>query len=507
MFDKVNEKNESSSKKRLIHNAFFSSLSWILPLLLGFIATPIVVKGLGYEEYGLFSLILGLISYSFTFGIGRAVTKYVSEYRSQFKTTEINEIISVTLWFSLILGIAATIFIVLGAETIVIDVLQIGNKNHVTAIKALYLACATISFLMVGQVFQAIIQALHRFDRNSLLIGINGVLLTLGNIALVLGGFRLNALLAWNLLVTILNCLLFFHSAKKLLPEFRLTFQIRSRIINLIFKYGTGIIGYQIFGNILLIFERAWIIRKLGAENLTFYVVPMALAIYMHGLINSLILVVFPAFSELRDDAEKLLNLYRKATKIIFALVVFLAFNLICANKIFLKVWIDEEFSEKSYQILTVHVLTFSVIAVLTVIWQLAEGSGHPRFNAFISFIWLAVALPLMILTIEQLQNYGVAVSRLIGVVVTIPMVFYGERLFLGNVQWKFWGEMILLVIPAAAAAAFVEYQIFNLFAGNILTMISGGLTAAVIYSSILWRGNFFNSLEIGIGRRISDNL
>ena len=58
-------------RKRLVKNGVFSALSWFFPLLLAFIVTPIVVRGLGGELYGLYAVILGFISYSFTFGIGK----------------------------------------------------------------------------------------------------------------------------------------------------------------------------------------------------------------------------------------------------------------------------------------------------------------------------------------------------------------------------------------------------------------------------------------------------
>ncbi len=486
----------------MIHNAFFSSLSWFLPLVLGVIATPIVVKGLGYEEYGIFSLILGFISYSFAFGIGRAVTKYVAEFRVQNKTAEINEVISATLFLSIFLGVIAAVATVVFSKIIVRDVLQIDENNQETAIKALYIACATIGVIMIGQVFQGIIQALHRFDRNSLLININGIILTAGNIALVFGDFGLNALLTWNLIVSIVNCLFFYHSAKNLLPELQLGFRVSGKILRLVSVYGLGIIGYQIFGNAILIFERSWIIRKLGAESLTFYVVPMTLAIYLHGLIGSLILVVLPAFSEMRGDREKLLNLYRKATEIIFALVVFLAVQLICGSKIILKLWISEEFSGLTHALLIVHVVTFSLYALFNVIWQLAEGFGHPRFNAFISFFWLVISVPLMILLIGEYQNYGVAISRLTGVLLTVPLIFYAEKQFLGAVQWNFWMKLILLVVPPALLMALVEYQIFSRFDANLLTLIIGGALGTSVYVLLLWKGNFFESLKDVIGRR-----
>ncbi|HEX8638874.1 MAG TPA: oligosaccharide flippase family protein [Pyrinomonadaceae bacterium] len=497
MSGELNRKNEPAQKKRFVANAFFSSLAWLMPLILGFVATPIVLKKLGDEDYGLFSLILGFISYSFTFGIGKAVTKYVAEYRNLNKNVEISEIISATFWFSIILGFVAALAIVPFSTFIVADVLQIADDMHDEAITGLYIACATICFLMIGQVFQGVVQALHRFDRSSLLITVNGILLSLGNIALVGAGFRLNGLLVWNLAATTVNSLLFYHSAKRFLPEFQINLRVRASIVKLIFKYGIGIIGYQIFGNILLIFERSWITRNLGADNLTYYVVPMSLAIYLHGLIGSLILVVFPAFSELRAERARLLSLYVKATKIIFALVVFLAVNLICASSIFLKIWISEDFSGKSHRLLIVHVATFGLIALMSVMWQLAEGLGHPRYNALTSFIWLIIAVPLMIFSIEYWQNLGVAMSRLIGVFVTFPLIFCGEKLFFGAIQRRLWLKLALNVVPAAGLTAFAEYQIFQRFQADLITLIGGGIAGAFIYGLVLWKGNLFENREI----------
>jgi hypothetical protein len=272
---------------------------------------------------------------------------------------------------------------------------------------------------------------------------------------------------------------------------------MRASIVKLVFAYGTGIIGYQIFGNILLIFERSWITRNLGAENLTYYVVPMSLAIYLHGLIGSLILVVLPAFSELRAEKELLLNLYLKATKIIFVLTVFLAVNLICASRVFLKIWISQDFSEKTHQILIVHVATFGLIALLSVMWQLAEGLGRPRYNALTSFVWLAIAVPLMIFSVEHWQNLGVATSRLIGVSVTFPFIFYGEKLFFGAIQWRFWRKLTLTVVPAAGLTAFAEYQIYQRFDADLYTLFGAGTAGAIIYGLVLWKGNLFESEEI----------
>jgi hypothetical protein len=170
---------------------------------------------------------------------------------------------------------------------------------------------------------------------------------------------------------------------------------------------------------------------------------------------------------------------------------------LICASRIFLKIWISEDFSAKTYQLLIVHTATFGLIAVLSVMWQLTEGLGHPRYNAIISFIWLIVAVPLMILSIEQWQNFGVAASRLIGVFVTFPFVFFGEKLFFGAVQWGFWGRLVLTVTAAAILMAFAEYQIFQRFEANPVTLFGGGMAGTIIYGLVLWKGKLFENGEI----------
>ncbi len=83
-------------KSNWLRSAFFGFISWLLPLGLTFYATPLVVRRLGVEEYGLYALVLGFVSYSFTFSIGRAVTKYVAEFRATGETEKINEVLAAT---------------------------------------------------------------------------------------------------------------------------------------------------------------------------------------------------------------------------------------------------------------------------------------------------------------------------------------------------------------------------------------------------------------------------
>ena len=301
---KKDEKNQSKVS-RLVYNGIYGSLSWFLPLILAFVATPIIVRGLGNEKYGIYALILGFIGYSFNFGIGRAVTKYVSEFLAQNRVEDAIEVVSSTYYISIFLSVAANLLIILFADLIVKDVLLISPERQKLAIYALYISGGTIFVLLISQIYQALIQSAHRFDRLAIIMNVNGVLLAAGNISLVWFGFGVLPLIWWNLFITIVSGFLFFISSRKFLPQLKTSFKFNLKSINLLGKFGLGIFGYQICGNIILLFERGWITRKFGEESLTYYVVPMTFGIYILGFTISLVQVVFPVISEMLEEREK----------------------------------------------------------------------------------------------------------------------------------------------------------------------------------------------------------
>jgi O-antigen/teichoic acid export membrane protein len=215
-------------------------LSWFLPLGLSFVATPIILRGLGIEKYGLYTLVLGFISYSFTFNIGKAIVKYVSEFQATNKTEKISEIISATLLLNLIVGGLGMLLVLFFSKWFVVNVLQIESALQDEAVTAFHLAAWLILATMFSQAFSSIIQAVHRFDVYSYItIGTN-CLLAAGNIVLALANQKIETLLVWSLLLTVLNSAIFYFYARRLIPEFALKIVFPKEILRLILRYSAG---------------------------------------------------------------------------------------------------------------------------------------------------------------------------------------------------------------------------------------------------------------------------
>lgn len=476
-----------AQRRSLAINSLFSVMAWVFPILLGFISTPILVRNLGHEAYGLLAIVLGFISYSFTFGIGKIAGKYVPEFRADNEPEKVTEVVSGTFWLSLAIGVVGSAALMAATPFIVRDLLLISPGSQQTAIYSLYLAGAVGLAIMLSQVFQFVLQGLHRFDNYLALTNVSGLLLGGGNIVLAIYGFGVPALMTWNLIVVASVGFLFYLQARRLMPSMKLVTGVSPEMTATIARYAGNILLYQIFANVLFIFERSWVMRKFGAEGLTYYFIPMLLATHMHGFIASLVLAVFPVVNEILKDRERVAMLYRRANKIILAIMIFTVTNFIAAGALFLKLWVSPEVSAASYDLLIPHGLTFGLLGIGIMAFQLAEAFKFPALNVIITGSWMVLAIPAMIFAADIWQSEGIAWARFTTALVTIPIVAYAERRFLGNVQWRFWCAVGVRVLLAAGLMAVVERLVLSsLNLNSYLSLVLAGTAGSLIFVGTL---------------------
>ncbi|MGI8639520.1 MAG: oligosaccharide flippase family protein [Pyrinomonadaceae bacterium] len=494
---------QAETSKSIFRNIVYGFSTWIIPLILSFFATRIIVKTLGDKDYGIYALVLGFIGYSFNFSFGRAITKYIAEYRVSGENEKIKDVVSATFFINLAVGIFGVSIIIFISKWLVVSVYQIEEANQEKTILALHLAAAIVFFLMMSQIFNAVLQGIHRFDVYSNIFNLNTIVMLAGNIYLALNGYGFLGLLVWNLVISALTCVIVAVISKRLLPEFGINLRLKPEVVKLVLVYSAGIIGYQILANLLMLFERGWITRQLGAENLTYYVVPMLLSFYIHAFVSSIVLVVFPLASELKNNREKLLRLYTKSTKIVCFFVFFMATTLMIESKLFLTLWLGAEFADKTYLLLIIHTVTFSLVAIQTVSWQMTEGLGYPGYNLIIFVICLIINVLLVVGLTPGYGNIGVAFGRLAGFGTMFFSIYYVEKWFFQRVQTIFWLKLIGALAVSAVFSAIVEKSIISYFQISWLTFVSATICGGIIYCLILWVLGFITDEEKLLVRRI----
>lgn len=486
--------------KKINHskNSVYTFLSWLIPLGLTFFATPFIVRGLGNVEYGIYALMLGFIAYSFTFNIGRAVTKYVVEFNAKNEIENVTKIISATFFLGLGIGTLGTVILYFGAEFFVENVLLIEGAMTEKAVSGLHLVAVSIWFLIMAQVFISVVQATHRFDIYSLISSLTNIFFIIGNVLLVWFGFGFLSLLIWNIVTNCFNGLGFFYYARKLQPGTSITFRFGREMLVLSLKYGLSVVGYQLFGNIFFIYERIIVTRIEGANNLTNYVVPMTLALFLHSFVGSLTLNLMAYSSELfaRKQTAELEQIYKRVSKIVVALVVFIVVTLAVGGRAFLTNWIGADFAEASYQVFAVQMVTFGLLAVLIIAWQFIEGFGLPYYNTISGFSWLVIAAPIMPWLTNHYGIFGTSLARLIGEI-TIPLtILLIERKIFGKILFSFWLKILPTVLLCASVAGLIEYYLLRNLTVNWFSF--GGVVAAsgIIYVIGIFLTSYFSAEE-----------
>ena len=496
-------KTQGQTGKGIIRNALYGSLTWVLPVGLSFVATPVIVRALGNKDYGIYALVLGFIGYSFTFSFGRAITKYIAEYRVTGESEKIRDVISASFFINIIVGVFGVFLICILANWLVSDVFNIEPDARDKTIHALYLASGIIFLSTLNQLFNAVILGVQRFDVYSKLLTTNSFALILGNLLLAYLGFSLLVLLYWNFLVLLIFCFVYAVAAKKLLPEFGLRMKFERATLRLVLRYSASIVSYQILANVLLLFERGWITQRLGAESLTYYVVPMSLGMQLQAFISSLVLVIFPLASELKNDKEKLLRLYTKATKVVSLFVIFLVTTVIVESSTLLRLWMGEAFSQKSSSLLIMHMTCFGFISIMSISWQITEGLGHPQFNALIIGLSTAIGVSLMVILTGDYGNQGVGIARLAGFATIFISVFIVEKWFFYKVQISFWAGLAGNLAVAAVLAALVEYIMSVFLPMNWPTLLLSIFVGGSVYCLVLWLLDFVTTDEKLLIKRV----
>lgn len=497
------ENTQSQTSRSIFKNVLWGFSTWILPVILSFFATRTIVKSLGNQDYGIYALVLGFVGYSFNFSFGRSITKYVSQYRASGENEKIPDLISSAFLINLIVGLFSISIICFFANWLVLVVLKIDAEMQSKSVTALYIASAIIFVSMLSQIFNSILQGIHRFDVYSKIFNFNNFALLSGNLVLAILGYKLISLFVWNLIITCVTCVIFAVGAKKLLPEFKLSLKFQPETLKLILKYSYGIIGYQILSNFLLLFERSWISRHLGLETLTYYVVPMTLSFIIHNFISSLIIVIFPLASELKADSEKLLRLYLMASKVVVLFAVFMGTTLISESYIFLSLWMGAEFAEKSWLLLIVHTVTYSLVAIQAVSWQMTEGLGYPNYNFLIFLVCLVISLSLMVGLTSSLGSVGVAIGRMAGYGTISLSIFYVEKWFFKKVQYEFWLKIIAVLAVSSVLSSLTEKVIVQNFPRNWLVFLAATFSGAIIYFLTVWILGYVSTDEKLLFRRL----
>ena len=102
---------------RLARSILWNAAGIGLPLAVGVVVVPAIVRGLGTERFGFLSIVWMMIGYFsiFDLGLGRTLTKLVADRLGQEREREIGPLVSTTLIIVIVSGVLVSVATALSA--------------------------------------------------------------------------------------------------------------------------------------------------------------------------------------------------------------------------------------------------------------------------------------------------------------------------------------------------------------------------------------------------------
>ena len=503
--------DQNSVSHRTLKNATYTLLNYVIPIAFSVFLTPIIVRKLGLNDYGVFILLntiagfLGLLD----LGTSVALTRYIAllSARKEFERLKIIVQTAQTLYVGLgIVGLAA--FMVLGRIGLSWFKIPLENQPHIWVV--FFLMGIFFFINSINSVLTVAPGALQRFDILSKLSLLQLVLMNFGTLALLLLGYKLKAILGVQVLVVFVISLLFWWRYVKLLPEVPLGLKFSWKECKEIYRFGLLASIMNISSGSFTQLDRLYVPMRLGPNELTYYSLPGNVAQKTSGVIGSIVGVLFPLASSMESEGqvERLAAIYRRSVRNVFVIgAAFTVAMSVFSYKI-LFFWVGKPFADRGWQILIILALTYFLIALYGLLSQVILGLGHVGELAGWASVVALVNLLLLFVLVPIYGIIGAAWAYLGGAFVMPFIMVYLERKFLkvqGNLQFY----IRLLLKNALVSGIFCLLFYFGVlpWVRSIWVLLVVGPGSLIVYIFIYDIFGFFEredrELLLGFGRRI----
>jgi len=407
-----------SSRRLAIRSVAFNWLGRAASLLIAFILTPIIIKGLGREAYGIWAIVMSVASYYALadFGMRGAAVKYIAQYSAGKDRESLNQVLAVSLRVYAILA-AGTIAVSAAVAWLFPYVFDIQQQSTRSVQWTVFLCGAAVSARLLGQVFRAALNALIRFDARNIL-AITAQCLEAGlMIAAVWSGYGLVGMAVAVLFVAVLDQLAGAVVALRLLKPISLSRDNFDRdILGKLLRFGSLNVLVNVSGRASRFSGPIIIGALLEPAVVPFFAVADSLTHKALSLTKSVTSVVMPLSGRLhaQDRREDLAAVLVQTARILLAIALGLAVVFVFMGRSLIELWIGPGFSNDTYPILCVMTAALVVTMVSGGIPSMLTGTGHIRFVAAVQLIRAGITVVLSIVFVLLWGPIGAAWSALL---------------------------------------------------------------------------------------------
>ena len=383
--------------ERIVKNVGSGLLAQAWTALLGLIALPILVRGLGPERYGLLALSLALIGFAAVadLGVGRAASKFIAEDYERDQVVRTQKFVKTALTVSATMGVVGTAVLLLLAPQLVKHVFTIREQMQKQATLAFTLTAAGLIPVLLRILFDGVLAGHHRIAflsagnmiANTLKIGLS--------VAAIVSGYSVVAIIAINVAVCYLHATgLWWYTRYYFAGRIEISLGWDREIARQLLALGVVSTVSWVFANVIFLYADRFLIGIFFPLSLVGYYT-MAFDItskqwYISGSVSQ---AFFPVFSgKAVTNSRDLQHSYVQATKALAVMATGVTMLLVVLGRELVSYWISPEFASNGTTLLALLAVGILLSCYVTVPYT-AIIAGGAKPSVCVKIFGVAIVL------------------------------------------------------------------------------------------------------------------
>jgi O-antigen/teichoic acid export membrane protein len=410
----------------------------LVPMLVSLVTIPPILQGCGVERFGIIAMSLTLMGYFtlFDFGLGRATTRFVAAASSAHDDRAVAGYFWSSFGLNVLLGLAGAAILSSLAPWLAGSALPLAASLRSETANAIVWLAVAVPLLTTASSFNGALEGYHRFDLVNLVQVPSDLALKVAPLLVLPVTGRVDAVIAVFVLIRLASACLGMVLCLRFIPGLRTSPSLQRERLTPLLSFGGWLTVTNVVGPIMTYLDRFLIGAFLSMSAVTYYIVPFDVLRRLQVLPHSLGRVLFPIFgTRARGDLhhDPIQRRYEQALKSLAVLMTPAVVGLMALGGDFLRVWLGDEFAERSTAIMQILVVGVYLNALSKPSYWLIQGTGRPDVTAKFHLLELAVYVPVLLVLMSQAGIAGVALAWTARVIVDASLLHAYARRILGS--------------------------------------------------------------------------
>jgi O-antigen/teichoic acid export membrane protein len=431
--EKAESLDISYSTRSIAKNTLYNLLGYTIPLIFALIIIPLLIKKLGVEKFGVLNIawmIIGYFSF-FDFGIGKGLTKIISERLGSSQTEQI----PIVFWTSLFLMFSISLLITIGISFFVpslVNVFRISPSIHQEITNTFYILAFSIPIVSTTAGLRGVLEAHQKFGVINIIRVILGIFTFLGPLLVLLLTNSLFWIVTFLIVLRFIIWILYFFQCFRVNKAIRNEIKVNFKAIMPVLRFSMWITLANVVGPIIIYSDRFLIGALISASAITYYATPYEIVTKLLLLPGALSGVLFPVFSaSFLSNPELSKKIFLRGAKFIFIIIYPMIFLIAMFAFEGMKLWLGAKFAVQSYfvlQLLSIGILMNSISLIPNNFFQ---GIGKPKIPTLLNTIELPFYIFLMWFLIQKNGINGAAFAYMLGATADAAMMYiFANKIF-----------------------------------------------------------------------------